>query len=136
VRARHVQTGLPTDAIVSNMTLRVVRLVREAYSECVTELSGEEGVEGAAAEAVTTLQASSSLHGLLLSGQDDAVPDLAVPFRSLKPKVITLINDELDDLKVRARARVCVCVSVCVSECECVSVSVSVSTSTSTSASV
>eukprot|EP00035_Acanthoeca_spectabilis_P007667 m.140440 g.140440 ORF g.140440 m.140440 type:complete len:374 (+) comp14035_c0_seq5:2915-4036(+) len=87
-----LKTGLPTEDIVNNMVLRVVRLVREAYTECTAEL-GDTSTGPFASEA-------ASLHELLLNaGESDGGDALAVPFKTLKPKVITLINDELDDLK-------------------------------------
>eukprot|EP00038_Savillea_parva_P004350 m.136708 g.136708 ORF g.136708 m.136708 type:complete len:406 (+) comp11443_c0_seq1:272-1489(+) len=88
-----LKTGLPSEDIVNNMVRRVGRLVREAYVECMAEL-GDKSTGPFASEA-------ASLHELLLDG---GVPEagedgLAVQFKALKPKVITLINDELEDLK-------------------------------------
>lgn len=93
-----LRTGLPSEDIVNNMVRRVIRLVHEAYGECVSDMSQAKQRWSRVASEVAS---ATSIRGMLLSGAgpEGGKPDFAVPFKSLKPKVITLINDELDDLK-------------------------------------
>eukprot|EP00037_Helgoeca_nana_P016278 m.153315 g.153315 ORF g.153315 m.153315 type:complete len:380 (+) comp23442_c0_seq2:1291-2430(+) len=90
-----LKTGLPTSDIVDNMVRRVARLVREAYIECMAELGDKS--TGFLSESST----AASLHEILLGAGEAEGGDggLVVQFKGLKPKVITLMNDELDDLK-------------------------------------
>jgi len=92
-----LKTGLPSEDVVNNMVRRVVRLVREAYGECMDEVGDVSALKSTG----PFMSEAASLHGLLLSGAGGEGGDsgMAVQFKELKQKVITLINDELDDLK-------------------------------------
>ncbi|EDQ86966.1 uncharacterized protein MONBRDRAFT_38213 [Monosiga brevicollis MX1] len=77
------------ESAVGNMIKRVLRLVREAYAQCVREEKGA-GVETMA-----------SLHNMLVSR--DSRADYDHPFKSLKSNVIVSIGELLEDLEMAAK---------------------------------
>lgn len=72
------------------MIRRGLRLVREAYAQCVTE---------AASSNEQPVQTMTSLHDLLVAPEE--VSDYSTPFKALKSNVIQALNDLLEELQER-----------------------------------
>eukprot|EP00039_Didymoeca_costata_P027368 m.18283 g.18283 ORF g.18283 m.18283 type:complete len:378 (+) comp6265_c0_seq2:222-1355(+) len=86
-----MQSGLPSDAIVSNMVRRVLRLIREAYTTCLNE----ETRQGA-----QPISSVASLADLLMA--TDAPIEFNYPFKGFKPKLIQAINDLIEEVEESA----------------------------------
>jgi len=82
-----LQMGLPSDALVTNMVRRVLRLVREAYTECLNESKGLES---------ETNMSASVRDMMLLPEEVDSL--YTINFKDLKTNLMLMINDLIEEL--------------------------------------
>eukprot|EP00730_Choanoeca_flexa_P005256 TRINITY_DN11916_c0_g1_i3.p1 TRINITY_DN11916_c0_g1~~TRINITY_DN11916_c0_g1_i3.p1 ORF type:complete len:367 (+),score=84.01 TRINITY_DN11916_c0_g1_i3:113-1213(+) len=86
---RQIETARPGESVIGNMIKRGLRVVRDAYDQCVRE----EGLQDGEARGVATM---ASLHNILVQTEKDA--DYTEPFKQLKSIVMDKIRELLDEL--------------------------------------
>eukprot|EP00045_Choanoeca_perplexa_P005543 m.46793 g.46793 ORF g.46793 m.46793 type:complete len:369 (-) comp13178_c1_seq1:57-1163(-) len=87
---RQIETARPGESVIGNMIKRVLRLVRDAYDQCVR-------AEGLVDEGATGVLVTQSLQNNFLQAEKEA--DYKRIFKNLKNIVIEKVNDLLEELQ-------------------------------------